>query len=52
MTKAKQQAKGAVLYIRVSTTEQVEGPLNLINQESRCRDYCKQRKIPIREGVH
>ena len=48
MNKGKPQPeRGAVLYVRVSTTEQAEGPLNLINQENRCRDYCKQNKLNV-----
>src|SRR5271168_1708062 len=41
--KKKGQGNGAVLYLRVSTSEQAVGPLNLINQEKRCRELCKQR---------
>ena len=40
---------GAVLYVRVSTDEQANGPLNLINQERRCREYCQQRGWPVLE---
>ena len=47
MKNLRQQEKGAVLYIRVSTTEQAEGPLNLINQKQRCQDYCTQKKLPV-----
>ena len=43
----KGQGNGAVLYVRVSTDEQASGPLNLSNQEKRCRDYCKQRELPV-----
>ncbi len=32
----------AVLYVRVSTDDQANGPFNLRNQEQRCHDYCKQ----------
>src|SRR5438552_14470646 len=45
----KGQARGAVIYIRVSTTEQADGPLNLANQERRCRDYCKQHGLEVVE---
>ena len=40
-----QKVKGswAVLYIRVSTDEQANGPLNLDNQERRCREYCQRQ---------
>ena len=40
-----QKGKGswAVLYIRVSTDEQANGPLNLDNQEKRCREYCQRQ---------
>jgi len=33
----------AVLYLRVSTDEQADGPLNLFNQEQKCRNYCDLR---------
>src|ERR1700730_4785022 len=39
----KGQENGAVLYVRVSADEQAVGPLNLSNQEKRCREYCEQR---------
>ena len=42
-----EQGNGAVVYVRVSTDEQANGPLNLQNQEQRCRDYCKRMGIPI-----
>jgi len=41
------QNNGAVLYVRVSTDEQANGPLNLENQEQRCRDYCKQKCLDV-----
>jgi site-specific DNA recombinase len=37
------QGNGAVLYVRVSTEEQANDPLNLEKQEQRCRQYCEQR---------
>ena len=45
----KGQGEGAVLYVRVSTDEQASGPLNLGNQEKRCREYCQQRGWPVME---
>lgn len=45
----KGQEDGAVLYVRVSTDEQASGPLNLVNQEKRCREYCKQQGWPVIE---
>jgi site-specific DNA recombinase len=39
----KVKESGAVLYIRVSTDEQASGPLNLDNQERRCREYCQRQ---------
>ena len=45
----KRQENGAVLYVRVSTDEQANGPLNLINQENRCRDYCKKNGLKVLE---
>lgn len=39
----KGQGNGAVLYVRVSTDEQANGPLNLGNQERICRDYCQKQ---------
>jgi site-specific DNA recombinase len=41
------QGNGAVVYVRVSTDEQANGPLNLQNQEQRCRDYCKRMGIHV-----
>ena len=38
---------GAVLYLRVSTDEQADDPLNLFNQEQKCRNYCEQSGYPI-----
>lgn len=43
----KGQGNGAVVYVRVSTTEQANGPLNLSNQEKRCRDHCNQKMLPV-----
>ena len=43
------QGDGAVLYVRVSTDEQANGPLNLGNQERRCREYCQQRGWRVME---
>lgn len=45
----KGQEKGAVLYIRVSTDEQANGPLNLMNQQQRCRDYCNRNGLTVVE---
>jgi site-specific DNA recombinase len=41
------QGSGAVVYVRVSTDEQANGPLNLQNQERRCSDYCKRMGFPV-----
>ena len=38
---------GAVIYVRVSTEEQAAGPLNLENQEKRCRRYCEQNGFAV-----
>ena len=46
---AKGRGNGAVLYVRVSTDEQANGPLNLSNQEKRCRDYCDAKDLPVLE---
>jgi site-specific DNA recombinase len=43
----KGQEDGAVVYLRVSTEEQANGPLNLNNQEQRCRDFCKQNGLSV-----
>ena len=43
----KRQENGAVVYLRVSTEEQANGPLNLSNQEQRCRDFCKQNGLAV-----
>jgi DNA invertase Pin-like site-specific DNA recombinase len=40
---------GAVIYVRVSTDEQANGPLNLDNQEKRCRTYCEQKGLKVAE---
>ena len=45
----KRQANGAVLYVRVSTDEQADGPFNLINQEKKCRNYCAQNGLRVVE---
>ena len=45
----KKEVNGAVLYIRVSTDEQADGPLNLKNQETRCRTYCEQKGLEVVE---
>jgi DNA invertase Pin-like site-specific DNA recombinase len=37
---------GAVIYVRVSTSEQA-GPLNLHNQEERCRNYCERNNFNV-----
>jgi site-specific DNA recombinase len=36
-----------VVYIRVSTDDQAEDPLNLVNQEKRCRIYCQQNGLSV-----
>jgi DNA invertase Pin-like site-specific DNA recombinase len=45
--KKKGPGNGAVLYVRVSTDEQANGSQNLINQEQRCRDFCKREGLPV-----
>ena len=47
--KRNKEVNGAVLYIRVSTDEQADGPLNLKNQEMRCRAYCEQKGLEVVE---
>src|SRR5215469_12854314 len=42
-----QQPNGAVIYVRVSTDEQADGPLNLSNQEQKCRSYCSQKGYSV-----
>ena len=42
------RGNGAVIYVRVSTDEQ-SGPVNLLNQEKRCRDFCQQQGWPVVE---
>lgn len=37
----------AVIYLRVSTDEQAKDPLNLENQEARCRSYCRQMRLNV-----
>src|SRR4051812_46887950 len=44
------QGDRAVIYIRVSTEEQAEDALNLVNQEKRCRNYCQQKGLTIVES--
>ena len=41
------ERKDAVVYVRVSTEEQANGPLNLSNQERRCRNYCAQHGFNV-----
>ncbi len=41
------QENGAVIYLRVSTEEQANGPLNLSNQEQRCRNFCAQSGLSV-----
>jgi len=41
------ESNKAVLYIRVSTDEQAEDALNLVNQEKRCRNYCHQKGLSV-----
>ena len=41
------QPLGAVIYVRVSTTEQANGPLNLSNQETMCRQYCEHKGYTV-----
>ena len=43
------QGTGAVLYVRVSTDEQANGPFNLGNQERLCREYCRQHGWSVEE---
>ena len=43
----KEQENGAVVYLRVSTDEQASGPLNLSNQEQRCRGFCEQNGLSV-----
>src|SRR5579862_8465605 len=38
---------GAVIYVRVSTDEQADGPLNLANQEQKCRSFCAQKGLQV-----
>jgi hypothetical protein len=40
-------AENAVLYLRVATCGQAEGPRNLRNQEKRCRAYCRQMGLNV-----
>ena len=48
MPKANQrQGKWAVLYIRVSTTEQADGLHTLEFQEKRCREYCDRNELLV-----
>ena len=43
------ETNNAVVYIRVSTEEQAEDALNLVNQEKRCTSYCQQKGLTIIE---
>lgn len=45
----KNTINNAVIYIRVSTEEQAEDALNLINQEKKRRTYCQQRDLTVVE---
>lgn len=40
---------GAVIYVRVSTGDQANGPCNLSNQEGRCRNYCNRQGLSVVE---
>ena len=40
-------ALGAVIYVRVSTEDQANGPLNLSNQESKCKEFCLRNGLEI-----
>ena len=40
-------AKGAVLYIRVSTAEQALSNQSLPTQEKKLRDYCQQHGLTV-----
>ena len=44
------QQENAVIYVRVSTEEQADDALNLVNQENRCRSYCQQRGLTVVEA--
>jgi DNA invertase Pin-like site-specific DNA recombinase len=44
-----EQGNRAVIYIRVSTEEQAEDALNLVNQEKKCQSYCHQKGLTIVE---
>ena len=41
------QNNQAVIYVRVSTKDQVEN-FSLASQEKACREYCSQNKIPVK----
>ncbi len=43
------KGNGAVVYVRVSTDEQANGPLNLSNQRIRCIEHCERNGWPIVE---
>jgi site-specific DNA recombinase len=38
---------GVVLYIRVSTDEQAQDPLNLEKQQQSCLDYCGRQHLNV-----
>ena len=38
---------GAVIYVRVSTDEQADGPLNLSNQQKKCAEFCAQKGLSV-----
>ena len=44
------QGNNAVIYIRVSTEEQADDALNLVNQEKKCRTYCQQKGLTVVES--
>ncbi len=46
-TQSMSNAIGAVLYVRVSTDEQADDPLNLSNQEEKCRAFCEQKGFHV-----
>ena len=43
---------GAILYLRVSTTEQATEGISLDVQEDRLRAYCTMRDLDYRAGDH
>jgi len=38
---------GAVIYVRVSTDEQADGPLNLSSQQKKCAEFCAQKGLSV-----